>query len=72
MRHPASDAMDATGVWSGIWFVRSEHDKEAEWIDRLENKLRGKSRQQNVSVTLEDVVASVRRMPYWKAPGPET
>ena len=35
----------------------------------MKTKMRGKTRQENVSVSVEGVVAGVRKMPCWKAPG---
>ena len=67
----APDAADAISFWSGIWSERSEHKRDAEWIERVRAKLEGTEQQADVSVGVEDVVAGVRRMPCWKAPGPD-
>ena len=69
--NPTPNAAEATEFWRGIWSVSGEYEREATWIEDVKTKMRGKTRQENVSVSVEDVVAGVRKMPCWKAPGPD-
>ena len=69
--NPAPDAAEATQFWSNIWSVPNEHKRDAEWLRKVKRRLSGTQQQEDVSVSAADVLAGVRRMPCWKAPGPE-
>ena len=69
--NPSPDAREATRFWGGIWSEPGRHEKDAEWLERVKRWTGGVVEQREVRVTTEDVVAGVRRMSNWKAPGPD-
>ena len=54
--------------WSGIWSVKKEHNKKADWLSDLKKEM-VKLEQQNVVINEEKVKKQCRKMPNWKAPG---
>ena len=69
--NPSPDAREATRFWGGIWAAPGRHEREAEWLERVKRWTAGVEEQKEVKVSTEDVVAGVRRMSNWKAPGPD-
>ena len=54
--------------WSGIWSVGKEKNKEADWLNDLEEEM-VKLEQQNVVINENKVKKKCSKMPNWKAPG---
>ena len=54
--------------WSGIWSLKKEHNKQADWLSDLKKEM-VKLEQQNVVINEEKVKKQCRKMPNWKAPG---
>ena len=54
--------------WSGIWSVKKEHNKKADWLSDLKKEMVNLE-QQNVVINEEKVKKHCRKMPNWKAPG---
>ena len=54
--------------WSGIWSVKKEHNKKADWLSDLKKEMVNLE-QQNVVINEEKVKKQCRKMPNWKAPG---
>ena len=54
--------------WSGIWSVKKEHNKKADWLSDLKKEM-VKFEQQNVVINEEIVKKQFRKMSNWKAPG---
>ena len=54
--------------WSGIWSVKKEHNKKADWLSDLKKQM-VTLEQQNVVNNEEKVKKQCRKMPNWKAPG---
>ena len=67
----APDAREATRFWGSIWSEPGKHGRETAWLKRVKRWLARVEKQEDVRVTTEDVVAGVRRMSNWKAPGPD-
>eukprot|EP00794_Sanderia_malayensis_P000828 gene828-biopygen97 len=67
------DAEECLGFWSNIWDNSDQHhNNEAEWLRNLkEEKHKAGRKQENVGITAEQVTKQCRKMPNWKAPGPD-
>ena len=52
--NPAPDAAEATQYWRGIYSERREHVRNAEWLEKVKDKLRDTRRQDNVIVYLQE------------------
>ena len=61
---------EAIQFWNGIWGNNVRHNEEAEWIKNQKGKSSA-ARQENVTITLADVKDKVKKVPSWKAPGPD-
>ena len=57
--------------WQGIWSESTTHNRNAEWIKRVQEKLSHVERQENLDITAEDVKQILGKVPNWKAPGPD-
>ena len=66
----APNPQEATQFWSNIWAKSVNHNENAEWIERVEEKLEG-DKQENIHISAEDLKGQVRSMPNWKGPGPD-
>ena len=53
---------------SGIWSVKKEHNKEADWLSDLKEEM-VKLEQQNVVINEDKVKKQCSKMPNWKASG---
>ena len=67
------DAEESLRFWSNIWDNGDQHhNNEAEWLRNLkEEKHKAGLKQENVGITAEQVTKQCRKMPNWKAPGPD-
>ena len=54
-----------------MWDNPIDHDRNAEWIMTFEKELEYTTQQGNISITKEDVSIHLRKMPNWKASGPD-
>ena len=66
----APNPQDATRYWSNIWSGVVTHREEAEWIERVERKLQG-PKQEDISISMEDLKKQLKTIPKWKGPGPD-
>ena len=64
------DAEKSVRFWSGIWDNDIHHNSKAEWLDDVRKEVKSMS-QKNVVVTEEMMKNKVRKLPNWKAPGPD-
>ena len=46
--NPAPDAAEATQYWRGIYSERREHVRNAEWLEKVKDKLRDTRREENM------------------------
>ena len=65
------DAEESKEFWSGIWDVPVEHNKNAEWLKKLENHTRDVPKQLNVKLEINSLKQKLKKMPNWKGPGPD-
>ena len=57
--------------WSGIWSNPTKHNVNAEWLTKLDKDLKGIEKQDDVLIDSAKVLAQLRKVPYWKSPGPD-
>ena len=57
--------------WENIWSNAVTHRKNAEWIQEVKNQERNKTRQQDINITVSKVKDQLKKVPNWKAPGPD-
>ena len=57
--------------WENIWSNPVSHRKNADWIQEVKNQERDRAKQQEISITIRKVRAQLRKVPNWKAPGPD-
>ncbi|KAF4527480.1 hypothetical protein B566_EDAN014118 [Ephemera danica] len=55
--------------WSGIWSEPKRHDENAYWLRHEEDACRAIPQMSGVSISLEDVRASIKKTKNWTAPG---
>ena len=68
----APDAEAAKEFWEGIWGVEKEHNESAEWLGEFKNDMRGNTlEQERLIITEEKMQQVLRKIPNWKAPGPD-
>ena len=65
------DAEESIKFWSELWGNLVDHDRNAEWIMTVENELECVTQQGNINIIKEDVSIHLRKVPNWKAPGPD-
>ena len=64
------DAEESQQFWRDIWGKDVVHNENAEWLKEL-RKERVEARQEDIVITAEMVTARSKRIPNWKAPGPD-
>lgn len=67
----APDKDETRQFWEGIWGVEAKHNTRASWIGRVKAKMCTVQRQDDLSISLEDVRDVLRKVPNWKAAGPD-
>ena len=67
----APDPNESTEFWSKLWSEPVEHNRDADWLENVKEKLRGTPRQQNVTITVKGLKQAIARMSNWKAAGPD-
>ena len=63
------DAAESERFWSTIWGNEAQHNRDAQWLKDLREEC-DKVNQQGITITLETVTERVKKIPNWKAPGP--
>ena len=54
-----------------MWGERKEHQKDAKWLKNFKKDFEYKEEQQEVEITPEKIKKMVRKIPNWKAHGPD-
>ena len=65
------DANEAKAFWSNIWSQEKQHNGQAQWIEDFKEECEGKEKQGKIEITEEKMMKIIRKMPNWKAPGPD-
>ena len=60
------------GYWGNIWSNPVTHRRKADWIQEVKNQERGRVKQQEINITTRKVKEQLRKVPNWKAPGPDS
>ena len=66
----APDAEESEQFWSNIWGNEVQHNKDAEWLKELKDEC-GETRQDDIVIDFAMVTAQAKKIPNWKAPGPD-
>ena len=64
------DAEESQQFWRDIWGKEVLHNENAEWLKEMK-KERVEARQEDIVITAEMVTARSKKIPNWKAPGPD-
>ena len=62
--------MEAQTFWRGIWSERKDHHKDAEWLKDVKELEQDEGQDKN-DITKDKIMGVMRKMPNWKAPGPD-
>ena len=54
-----------------MWSTEVEHNREAEWLEDFKTMMNAGPRQAEVHVTREKIKKILKKVPNWKAPGPD-
>ena len=67
------DAEECTKFWGDIWSVEKEHNRSAVWLKELKKEIdcKMKQTQDTMKIDTEKVKKQSRKLPNWKAPGPD-
>ena len=65
------ESEDSVKFWSGIWSQPVVHNDEAQWLRKVEEKLRGLRKQEDILITTGKLKKQLQKMKNWKAPGPD-
>ena len=57
--------------WSGIWDNPVSYNEGAEWLRSVGSKVSGLEKQKNILISPASIKRQLRKMPNWKAPGPD-
>ena len=49
--------------------MEKEHNKGAEWLFELKDKIKGRQSQERVTISIENVRKQAKKIPNWKSPG---
>ena len=64
------DAQQSTAFWKDIWGNEKHHNTNAEWLNDLREKQQGEQ-QENIVITENLIRQQCKKIPNWKAPGPD-
>ena len=64
------DPEEAKQYWNGFCGEETTYEKEAEWLQRLKEEVEP-LQQDNISINVETVTQFLKKVPNWKAPGPD-
>ena len=62
--------MQAQGFWRGIWSKRKKHHNDAGLLKGVTKELE-QDEGQKVDITKDKMTRVTRKIPNWKAPGPD-
>ena len=65
------DSEEAKDFWKGIWGQATIHNKRAPWLEKVRNNLARDEQQENLRINMTNLQATLKKMPNWKAPGPD-
>lgn len=70
-QNEAPNKEEARKFWSEIWAEKGMLNEDSSWLKGIEDYMSEVEKQDDISITEQDVKAAIRRMSNWKAPGPD-
>ena len=64
-----SSIKDVEKFWKKSWCNEKEHNEEAEWIKREEERMKETEQQEWEDIELKEVEFSLKKSHKWKSPG---
>ena len=58
-------------LWEGIWSNPVSHNKQAVWLQEIKTKENNRIKQRFPEITTRTVRNQLKKIPNWKAPGPD-
>ena len=65
------EAETSKRLWEGIWGSPVTHNKQAVWLQEIKTEENERIRQRFLEITTTTVRNQLRKIPNWKAPGPD-
>ena len=65
------DSEEAKTFWKDIWEQDTAHNRNSRWIEKVKEELDQGKKQDNMTISEEKIKAALRKIPNWKAPGPD-
>ena len=65
------DQDEAKKFWDGIWSEEKVHNADADWLKNIKDELKDIPEQEKMLITTEKMRIILKKMPNWKAPGPD-
>ena len=57
--------------YTDIWGRKMEHNKDATWLREIKKYMNGKNKQTRVQISHKKLKKLFKKIPNWKAPGPD-
>ena len=64
------DAEESKTFWDSLWDIVRQHNDQAEWLQELKEEMTYPV-QENLHISKDKVEMQYRKIPNWKAPGPD-
>ena len=61
----APDLKGSTEFWRNLWSEPVEHNRNAEWLKNVKEKLRDVPIQENITITVKGLKQAIARMSNW-------
>ena len=65
------EAEDCRRLWEGIWSNQVSHNHHAIWLQEIKREESRREKQRFHEITINTVRNQLKKMPNWKAPGPD-
>ncbi len=65
------DAEESKEFWNGIWGKSTKHNTNAKWLQDMKEEYKNKPKQEDIKIDRKMLDNQIRKMPNWKAPGPD-
>ena len=65
------EAEQCKALWEGIWGNEVSHNNQAKWLQEIRKEEEIRIRQRFYEITTNTVRNQLKKMPNWKAPGPD-
>ena len=64
------NAEESKQFWNNIWDNEKQHERNAAWLRELKAE-KDNMKQNDINITAEMIKEQVKKIPYWKSPGPD-